>query len=659
MKNRVKELIEILSKASHEYYILDNPTLSDQEYDRYLQELIAIEENHPDLIMDDSPTKKVGATVISEFNKITHSVPMLSLGNSFNEEDLINFDNKIKKENINPTYFCEYKIDGLSVSLIYKEGKLITGATRGDGVVGEDITHNVKTIKTIPLKLKKNIDIEVRGEIYMSKKSFEEVNISRQKEGLSLFANPRNAASGSVRQLDSKIAAKRNLDCFLYQLVDPSKYGIKTQEEAFIFMERLGFKTNKNSILTKNIVEVNNFIEETTKIRNDLAYEIDGIVIKVNDFDNQQKIGYTVKYPKWATAYKFKAELVLTKLKDITFTVGRTGQVTPNAILEPVRVMGSIISKTTLHNEDFCKELDLKIGDTVAIKKAGDVIPEVEKVIKDKRDGSEIDFKMINTCPICGTTLIRKETEAAYYCQNELCPARKIGGLVHFVSRNAMNIEGLGERIIEDFYNLGFIKDITDIYDLEFHKQELMELEGFGLKSINNLLSEIENSKNNSLEKLLFGLGIRHVGSKTAKILAQQFKTIDLLSVQTLEQLENIKDIGKTTAKSLVDYFNNEENKNIIEKLKEKNINTNYLGKEITNNELFTNKVFVLTGSLEQITRDEAKEVIEQLGGKVSGSVSKNTDVVIAGDKAGSKLTKALELGITIWDELNFLNNIK
>lgn len=655
MEQRYNELIEILKKANYEYYVLDNPTITDQEYDKYLRELINIEEKNPSIKRADSPSLRVGGEVIDSFKKIVHEKPMLSLSNVFNEDEINDFDSRINKEIKNYEYVCEPKIDGLSVSLLYEDGVLVRGATRGDGVTGEDITHNVKTIKSIPLTLNKKISIEVRGEIYMSKDSFNKLNITRELNGEELFANPRNAAAGSVRQLDSKIASSRNLDCFIYHLPNPLEYGIHTHYEALEFMRDLGFVVNKNIRKVKNVKEMLEYIEYWTENRNSLPYEIDGIVIKLNNLDDQEKVGFTSKYPKWATAYKFPATLALTKLKDIKFSVGRTGQVTPNAILEPVILMGSTISKTTLHNEDYVLERDIKIGDTVAIKKAGDVIPEVVKVIKERRTGNEIDFVMTTTCPICGSNLVRKENEAAYYCENPLCDARKIEGLIHYTSRDAMNIEGFGDRIVEDFYNMGYLKSISDFYTLENYKHELMELEGFGEKSINNLLDSIENSKNNSLERLIFGLGIRQVGKKTAKVLAKEYKNIDNIIDSSLEDLTNIKDIGEIIAKSIYDYFKDEKNITLINELKAFDVNMMYTGTESQSNTNFYNKTFVITGTLSK-PRENFAEIIENLGGNVSNSVSKKTNVVIVGENAGSKEKKARELNIEIWNEKDFEN---
>ena len=652
--DRMNELIDIINEADYNYHTLDNPTITDQEYDSYLRELFEIEEAHPEWVREDSPTQHAGGKIIEGFEKVQHKIPMMSLSDVFSESELIAFDERIKKEGINPEYMCELKIDGLSVSLLYEKGKLVRAATRGDGVVGEDITHNVKTIKVIPLKLKEEVDIEVRGEIFMNKKTLEELNEKRKEKGEPLLQNCRNAAAGSIRQLDSKVAASRKLDNFIYHLPDPEDYGLKTHAEAIEYMRKLGFKINPNNRLVKNINEVLEFIEEKGKLRPNLPYDIDGVVVKVNSIEQQRKLGYTAKYPKWATAYKFPAEEVLTKLKDIIFTVGRTGQITPNAVLDPVIVAGSTISRATLHNEDYVLEKGLKIGDTVSIRKAGDVIPEVVEAKVERRKGNELDFVMIKECPMCNTPLIKKEGQVDYYCPNDKCPARHIEGLIHFTSRDAMNVDGLGDRIMEDFYNFGFIKNIVDIYNLKDHKQDLIRLEGFGDKSVNNLLDAIENSKQNSLEKLIFALGIPHVGAKTGKILAQNFNTLDNLINASEEELTNIPDIGGIIAKSIREYFDNTDNIEIINKLKELGINMNYLGKKIEKNDNFFGKTFVLTGSLELFTRDEAKDIIESLGGKTVDSVSKKTSVVIVGANPGSKYTKAKELNIPIWSEEEF-----
>jgi len=658
-KLRIIELVGILNKANHEYYILDNPSLTDREYDRYMQELIMLEKRYPEYKLETSPTEKIGSLVLSKFDKITHELPMLSLGNVFNYEEIRLFDERVRKEVINPSYVCELKIDGLAVSLKYENGNLVRGATRGDGVVGEDITNNVMTIKSIPLVLNEKVDIEVRGEIYMSKASFLELNKEREIKNETLFANPRNAAAGSVRNLDSKITEKRNLDCFIYHLPNPLDYGIKTHHECLEYMSKLGFNVNDTYKRCLNIDEVINFVKTYTEKREDLAYEIDGIVIKVDDINDQNNLGYTVKVPKWATAYKFPALEVETRLIDIIFTVGRTGKITPNAIFEPVKVAGSTISKATLHNEDNVKKKDIRIGDKIVIRKAGDVIPEVVNSVKDKRTGEEKVFEMAKTCPICKSILVRKEEEAAHYCLNTDCPARKIENIIHFASRDAMNIEGLGESLIESIYNEGYIKDITDIYNLKKYSDELSLLEGFGPKKLENLFKGIEVSKNNSLERLLFALGIRQVGSKTAKILARKYKTIDNLKKATIEELLEIKDIGEISAKSICEYFSKEENILIINKLIDYGVNTIYIdNKTIIEDDFFKDKTFVLTGTLYQITRDKASSLIEDLGGKTSNSVSKKTDYVIVGENAGSKHEKALQLNIPIITEEEFIEKI-
>lgn len=658
MYERMLELIEIINEADYNYHTLDNPTISDQEYDKYLRELFEIEAEHPEWVKEDSPTQHAGGQIIEGFEKATHKIPMMSLSNVFNESEIIAFDERIKKEGITPKYMAELKIDGLSVSLLYENGKLVRAATRGDGTTGEDITHNAKTIKTIPLTLKEAVDIEVRGEIFMNKKTLEELNEVRKQNNQPLLQNCRNAAAGSIRQLDSKIAAQRKLDTFIYHLPNPLDYGLNTHSEAIEYMKKLGFKTNPNNRLVNNIDELLEFINEKGALRKSLPYDIDGIVIKVDNIEQQQKLGYTAKYPKWATAYKFPAEEVVTKLTDIIFTVGRTGQITPNAVLEPVIVAGSTISRATLHNEDFVNEKGLKIGDIVSIRKAGDVIPEVVEAKIERRTGQEKEFVMITECPMCETKLIKKEGQVDYYCPNNKCPARHVESLIHFASRDAMNIDGLGDRIIEDFYNFGYIGTIADIYCLRQHEKDLVRLEGYGDKSINNMFEAIENSKQNSLERLIFGLGIPHVGEKTAKVLAAKYENMDNFMNTTEDELVKIPDIGEIIAKSIVNYFEDNHNKAIVEELKELGLNMTYLGQKVEENEEFAGKTFVLTGSLTLFTRDEASEKIELLGGKTSGSVSKKTYAVIVGENPGSKYEKAKELGIQIWTEQEFQEKI-
>ena len=660
LAKRVEELTHILNEANYNYYVNDNPTITDQEYDKYLRELINIETEHPELADPNSPTKRVGGQVIDKFNKIVHARPMLSLANVFNEDEIRDFDAKIKKEGFTPEYVCEYKIDGLSVALIYEQGKLVRGVTRGDGVTGEDITHNVKTIKSIPLTLPKSIDIEVRGEIFMNKSTLKKLNEQREKEGQPLLQNVRNAAAGSIRQLDSRVTAKRELDNFIYYLPEPEKYGIKTHLEALEFMKSLGFKVNPANRLVSDITGILDFITEITEKRNKLPYEIDGVVIKVNNIDMQEKLGYTAKYPKWATAYKFPAEEVLTKLTDIIFTVGRTGRVTPNAVLEPVIVMGSTIRRATLHNEDYVLSKHLMIGDTVAIRKAGDVIPEVVEAKFERRTGKEIPFQMIHECPMCHSKLEKIAGQADYYCKNPECPKRNIESIIHYVSRDAMNIEGLGDEIVEELYNLGFVRNIIDLYSIKDKKKAIMEFDGYGEKSLNKIIENIENSKNNSLERLLYGLGIKEIGTKTAKLLASEFSTMDMLMGATREELESIRDIGSITAKSVVEYF--AQNKDLIEELKKLGINMTYKGTIAGTNELVTDKRFVITGTITGWGRNEIKDKLESFNAKVSSSVSKNTDIVIVGANPGSKYQDALNLGITIWNEaktLEVLNNLQ
>lgn len=651
MKERIDELVEILNEANYNYHVLDNPTITDQEFDKLLRELFILEEKYPEYIREDSPTHRVGGVILDEFQKVTHKIPMMSLGNVFNEEEIRAFDSRIRKEGINPQYVCELKIDGLSVSLHYEKGKLVTAATRGDGVTGEDITNNVKTIKTVPLTLKEAIDIEVRGEIYMSKETLKKLNEERKENGQPLLQNCRNAAAGSIRQLDSKIAASRKLDCWIYHLPNPEDYGIKTHYQALEFMKKLGFKTNPNNLLVTDVEGILDYISYKGKERPNFPYDIDGVVIKVNNIEEQKKLGFTAHHPKWATAYKFPAEEVLTKLKDIIFTVGRTGQITPNAVLEPVIVAGSTISRATLHNEDYVKAKDLKIGDIVSIHKAGDVIPEVGEVKIDRRTGEEKDFEMIQRCPMCGEPIFRKEGQADYFCINPHCPAKNMEGLCHFVSRKAMNIDGLGDRIIEDFYNMKYIKEIPDIYKLDHYRDELTELEGYGNKSIDNLLNAIENSKQNSLERLLFGLGIPNVGEKTSKVLAMHYETLDNLMNASFEELNSISDIGEIIAKSIIEFFQMEKNQRIIQELKEIGLNTIYTGPKVEINENFYNKTFVITGTLTKYTRSEVEEKIELLGGKTSSSVSSKTSALIVGENPGSKYDKALKLNIPIWNE--------
>ena len=550
IKKRVEELTKILNDANYNYYVKDEPTITDQEYDKYMRELENIELEYPRYASKNSPTKIVGGEVIEKFEKVVRDKPMLSISDVFSEDEVRDFIRKVEDE-VSPEYVCEQKIDGLGVSLIYEAGKLVRGVTRGDGLVGEDITHNVRTIKSIPLELTKPVDIEVRGEIFMHKSTLEKLNKKREEEGKPKLQNVRNAAAGSIRQLDSKVAAERELDNFVYYLPNPSDFGVKTHLEALQFMGDLGFKINPHNKLVKNIDEIISYIEKEAETRKSLSYEIDGIVIKVNDVSLQEKLGNTAKYPRWAVAYKFPAEEVLTKLTDIIFTVGRTGRITPNAVLEPVIVMGSTIRRATLHNEEYVKAKGLKIGDIVSIRKAGDVIPEVVDAKLERRNGTEKDFKMISECPMCHEKIVKKDGNVDYYCVNPKCPKRNIEGIIHYVSRDALNIEGLGDEIVEELYNLGFVRSIVDLYSLSDKKKQIMEFDGYGEKSLNKIIDNIEASKNSSLERLLFGLGIKEIGSKTAKILASNFGSMDSLMSASMEELESIRDIGHITALSV------------------------------------------------------------------------------------------------------------
>ena len=651
MKERYDELIKLIEKANYDYYTLDNPTVTDREYDNWMSELLDIEERHPEIKRKDSPSEKIGGEVISEFKKVEHKIGMFSISDVFNESEIVAFDERIRKEFPNPSYVCELKIDGLAVSLQYEKGILKRAATRGNGLVGEDITHNVKTIGTIPLRLNKPVDIEVRGEIYMPLKAFNELNEKRLKNGEPIFQNPRNAAAGSIRQLDSSVAKSRKLDAFLYHVPETDK---KTHYEALMELKELGFIVNPNIRLVKNIDEILDYINEWTARRGELPYDLDGIVIKVNDIHMQRVLGFTAKYLRWVIAYKFPAEDVKTRLTDIVCTVGRTGQITPNAVFDPVKVMGSTIRRATLHNGDYINSKNLKIGDNIFVHKAGDVIPEVVGPCLEDRTGNEREFVMPDKCPICGAGLVLTESGIDLKCPNDLCPARNIESLIHFCDRKAMNIEGLGERIIEDFYNMKFITSIIDIYNIKDRKEELIELEGFGDKSVNKLLDNIEKSKQNSLEKLLFAIGISGIGEKNAKILAKKFMNIDNLMNASLEDLTNISDVGPILANSIYNFFRNEDNIKLINDLKNIGMNMNYLGAQIKENEELLNKRIVVTGTLKKYTRDEIQNLIELNGGLWSTSVTKKTYAVIVGENPGSKYDKAKELNIPIWTEEDF-----
>ncbi|WP_226647055.1 NAD-dependent DNA ligase LigA [Mesobacillus subterraneus] len=660
-EKKAKDLQNLLNQYAYEYYVLDQPSVPDAEYDRLLRELIEIEEQYPELQTPDSPTQRVGGEILTMFNKVQHATPMLSLGNAFDEQDLRDFDRRVRQDVGDAVaYVCELKIDGLAVSLIYEDGLLVRGATRGDGTTGEDITSNLKTIRSLPIRLKEPVSLEVRGEAFMPKKSFEALNKARKEKEEEPFANPRNAAAGSLRQLDPKIAASRNLDVFLYSVANVGDTGIRAHSEGLDYLEKLGFKANKERRKVDSIEGVIEYVNSWVEKRPDLPYDIDGIVIKVDSLDQQAELGTTAKSPRWAIAYKFPAEEVVTTLKEIELSVGRTGVVTPTAILEPVQVAGTTVGRASLHNEDLIREKDIKIGDKVVIKKAGDIIPEVVNVLAEQRTGDEVEFHMPTECPECGSELVRIEGEVALRCINPKCPAQIREGLIHFVSRDAMNIDGLGERVVSQLFAQELIKDVADIYKLT--RDQLLALERMGEKSVNNLLSAIEATKDNSLEKLLFGLGIRLVGAKAAKTLAQEFESMDKLMQASKDELTAINEIGEKMADSIVTYFDNGEVKELVSELKAVGVNMEYKGpKKVSaadSDSFFAGKTIVLTGKLEQMGRNEAKEKIEALGGNVSGSVSKKTDLVIAGEDAGSKLTKAESLGIEVWNEERMLEEL-
>jgi len=657
---RIEELRRLLNQYNYEYYVLDRPSVTDAEYDRLMQELITLEEQYPEFKTKDSPSQRVGGQALDAFQKVEHRVPMLSLANAFNEGDLRDFDRRVRQEVGEVAYVCELKIDGLAVSVRYEDGFFIQGATRGDGVTGEDITENLKTIRSLPLKLNQPVTLEARGEAYMPKRSFERLNEERAARGEEVFANPRNAAAGSLRQLDPKVAASRHLDMFVYALVNAEELGIHSHSEALDYLQQLGFKTNPERRRCATMEEVVEFVNSWQEKRPHLPYDIDGIVIKVDSFEQQKQLGATAKSPRWAIAYKFPAEEAITKLIGIELSVGRTGVVTPTAILEPVRIAGTVVQRASLHNEDLIRAKGIMIGDFVVVKKAGDIIPEVVSTLPERRTGSEQPFFMPTHCPECDSELVRLDGEVALRCLNPKCPAQIREGLIHFVSRQAMNIDGLGEKVVAQLFQAGLVHDVADLYALT--KEQLLALERMGEKSATNLLQAIEASKQNSLERLLFGLGIRHVGAKAAKILAEQFETMERLQAATKEELTAIHEIGEKMADSIVTYFAKQEVKELLDELRSYGVNMTYKGQKASaamSTSLFAGKTIVLTGKLETLSRNEAKEKIEQLGGNVTNSVSKNTDLVIAGIDAGSKLAKAKQLGIEVWDETRFLQEIE
>jgi DNA ligase (NAD+) len=661
-QQKVNELRDLLNQYGHEYYVLDQSTVPDAEYDRLMRELIELEEQFPELKSADSPTERVGGAVLDMFEKVVHGIPLLSLGNAFNEQDLRDFDRRVRQvAGEDYSYVCELKIDGLAVSLRYENGLFVQGSTRGDGTIGEDITSNLRTIKSLPLRLRENASIEVRGEAFMPKRSFEALNKVKEERGEEPFANPRNAAAGSLRQLDPKIAASRNLDVFLYGIGDIGESGVVSHSEGLDYLDHLGFKTNKERRKCADIDAVIEFVNSWVERRPNLPYEIDGIVIKVDSLAQQSDLGTTAKSPRWAIAYKFPAEEVVTTLLAIELNVGRTGVVTPTAVLAPVKVAGTTVQRASLHNEDLIREKDIKIGDKVVVKKAGDIIPEVVNVIAEQRTGEEVDFQMPTHCPECESELVRLEGEVALRCINPKCPAQIREGLIHFVSRDAMNIEGLGEKVISQLFSEKLIVDVADIYKLT--SDQLLGLERMGEKSVSNLITAIEASKSNSLEKLLFGLGIRHVGAKAAKTLAQAYSSMDKLVLATEDELKSINEIGEKMADSIAAFFKKEEVQELLKELVTAGVNMEYKGPMPVSvdqsDSFFAGKTVVLTGKLELLSRNEAKEKIESLGGNVAGSVSKKTDLVIAGEDAGSKLAKAEQLGIEVWNEEKLLEELE
>lgn len=656
-QQRILELRSILDRLAYEYYVLDQPSKSDQEYDRYYQELVALEDEFPQYRDPNSITQRVGGVVLDAFTKVEHKRTMLSLGNAFNLEDLHAFDERVREVVPNARYVVELKIDGLAMSLIYRDGRFVQALTRGDGVVGEDVTHNVKTIPSIPMHIPLQGEVEVRGEVYMPNASFQMLNEEREKNGEELFANPRNAAAGSIRQLDSSVAAKRKLDAFWYYFVNAQEYDIHSHEEALQKMSEMHLRVNPLRRVCERIDEVWQFIEEITEQRNDLPYAIDGMVIKVDDLDAQNRLGSTVKVPRWAIAYKFPAEEVITKLLDIVVTVGRTGRITPNAVLEPVRVAGTTVSAAQLHNEDMIKEKDIRIHDDVVVRKAGDIIPEVVRPLLERRNDTQAVYHFPTHCPICGSELVRFPEEAAHYCINQDCPARVVESMIHFASRDAMDIDTLGDKKVEFFHKQGFLNTIEDIYCLKEHRQELIDLEGFKEKSVDKLLDAIEDSKQNPLEDLIYGLGIRQVGKKAAKVLAKHFLSMDALMAANEEELVAIKDIGQITAESITAFFHEPKNMELIAHLKGYGLRMDTEAEQIQESS-FSGKTIVLTGTLTQMTRNDAKALLESLGANVSGSVSKKTDLVIYGEAAGSKLTKANSLGVMTMDEDTFMKEV-
>ena len=657
VQEEISKLVSLLNKYSYDYYVEDNPQISDTEYDTLYKQLEKLEENHPEYILENSPTQRVGDRVLDEFEKITHKVPMLSLSNTFSTEDLRDFDARISKlvPDHSVEYICELKIDGLAISIKYEDGRLVSAATRGDGSVGEDVTENIKTIFSIPKVLKDNRTFEVRGEVYLPRKSFELLNSERESNNEVLFANPRNAAAGSLRQLDSKITAKRRLSAFIYSIVGDDS--IVSQENALNTAKEYNLPVNPNFKLCKNIDEVIDYINYWTEHKKNLPYDIDGIVIKVNSYSTQEEVGYTQKSPRWATAYKFPEEELATKLLDVELSVGRTGIITPVAILDPIVISGSTVSKASLHNKDIIDELDIHIGDMVVVKKAGEIIPKVVRVVRELRTEGSTKYTMPNTCPSCGQQTYIKENDPFTRCKNPDCPDQNIRRIIHFASRDALNIEGLGDKVVTTLYEKGIIAHTIDLFSLE--REKLISLDRMGEKSVDNLLNAIENSKQNSLDKVIFALGILNVGKKAGKILAEKYLNLTNLMNATLDELVNLDDVGQITAESILDYLSDENNIKFINDLIKVGMNPQYEVQEVNTDNIFAGKTVVLTGKLVELTRNEAKEYLEKYGAKVTGSVTSKTDLVIAGEKAGSKLAKAEQLGIRVINEEEFANMVR
>ena len=657
-KARILELREKLEKYSIEYYVYDNPSITDQEYDRLMQELMALEDKHPELYDANSPSQRIIGSVLEGFEKVQHDSQMLSLGNVFNKEEIEEFVHRIQESVNQAEFVVECKYDGLAMSLLYDQGRFVKAVTRGDGLIGEDVSNNVKTILSIPMHIPEMRHVEVRGEVYMPKKSFEQLNQRQEERGLAPFANPRNAAAGSIRQLDSSICASRKLDAYWYYFQNASDFAITSQEQALEAMDHMHFRVNPLRKVCTTVDEIWDFIQQIQEQREDLPYEIDGMVIKLNNLADQRMLGNTAKVPRYATAYKFPAQEVLTRLKDIVITVGRTGKITPNAVLEPVRVAGTTVSAAQLHNEDMIANKDLRIGDIVVVRKAGEIIPEVVSSVPERRDGTQVPYRFPTTCPICGSHLVRLPDEAAHYCINQDCPARVVESMIHFASRDAMDIDTLGDKKIEQLHEWGYLNSIEDIYFLNRYYDELIEKPGYQKKSVDKMLESIENSKKQPLGVLLYGLGIRQVGKKAAMILAEEFGDMDHLMQASEEDLTSIHDIGLITAQSVIAFFKEEKNLHLIEVLKNVGCTFTQEKKQIVQSR-FTNTTCVLTGTLEHYTRNEAKEILEKLGAKVSGSVSKKTDYVIYGVAAGSKLSKAQSLGVATMSEEEFMQEVE